>query len=118
MAKTVIVQLTDDMDGGEADETVSFALNGTHYEIDLSTKNADALRSAFAPFIEKARRAGRGESTSKTRSSVRSDVTKPKTLFSELDAEEKDRFRIWANMPTARRIGDEKIIEWTNIGRP
>ena len=40
MAQTVIVKLTDDIDGGEADETISFALNGENYEIDLSAKNA------------------------------------------------------------------------------
>ena len=43
MAKTVIVRLTDDIDGGDADETVYFSLDGTAYEIDLSTTNADAL---------------------------------------------------------------------------
>ena len=55
MAQTVIVQLTDDFDGGKADETVSFALNGNTYEIDLSAENAERLRDAFAPFIEKGR---------------------------------------------------------------
>ncbi|MGH7866182.1 MAG: histone-like nucleoid-structuring protein Lsr2 [Candidatus Dormibacteraceae bacterium] len=59
MAQTVIVQLTDDIDGGEADETGVFALNGPTYEIDLSA-NADKLRAALATFIEKARVSGRG----------------------------------------------------------
>src|SRR5277367_3608552 len=52
MAKTVIVKLTDDIDGGDADETVHFALDGKTYEIDLSAANASALREAFKPFIE------------------------------------------------------------------
>ena len=38
-----------------------FGLGGTHYEIDLSTKNADAFRKQLAPFIEHARRVGRGQ---------------------------------------------------------
>ena len=40
-------------------ETVSFALDGTSYEIDLSEKNADELRDAFAKYVGAARKAGR-----------------------------------------------------------
>ena len=50
--------LEDDVDGGKADETVRFGLDGTTYEIDLSDKNADSLRKAFSPFLEAARRTG------------------------------------------------------------
>ena len=38
-----------------------FGLGGTDYEIDLSTKNADAFRRQLTPFIEHARRTGRGQ---------------------------------------------------------
>lgn len=48
MAQKVQVVLTDDLDGGDADETVQFALDGVSYEIDLSTANAEALREALA----------------------------------------------------------------------
>ena len=48
MAQKVQVLLVDDLDGGEASETVTFALDGTSYEIDLSGKNADELRDVFA----------------------------------------------------------------------
>lgn len=51
MAKKVTVILTDDIDGAEANETLSFALEGVAYTIDLSTKNAEKLRKAMAPFI-------------------------------------------------------------------
>ena len=34
---------------------------GTDYEIDLSTKNANAFRRQLAPFIEHARKTGRGQ---------------------------------------------------------
>jgi len=60
MAQKITVALEDDLDGGPADETVRFGLGGTEYEIDLSTKNANAFRRQLAPFIEHARRAGRG----------------------------------------------------------
>ena len=43
-----------------ADETVRFEIGGTNYKGDLSTNNADAFRRQLAPYIEYARRAGRG----------------------------------------------------------
>ena len=69
MAKSTITVLTDDVDGGEATETISYALDGSEYEIDLNDKNASALRDALAAFIAAARRAsggsaGRGRSAS------------------------------------------------------
>jgi hypothetical protein len=60
MAQRVTVELEDDLDGGPADETVRFGLNGSDYEIDLSKKNAAAFRRTLAPFIEHARTAGTG----------------------------------------------------------
>lgn len=58
MAKKVEVHLVDDLDGSEAANTVSFALDGRNYEIDLSTDNANRLRGSLTEFIEAARRAG------------------------------------------------------------
>jgi Lsr2 len=125
MAQTVIVKLTDDIDGGDANETVSFALNGQKYEIDLNETNAKALREALAPFIDKARVVrGVTDSAKGRRSASRSDSTSTtqdsgaKTLFSSLSQGEKERFREWAKMPTARRIGDVKVQEWIDSGRP
>lgn len=60
MARKVQVILTDDLDGNAADETVTFALDGTSYEIDLSAKNSKALRDAFAVYVGHARRVARG----------------------------------------------------------
>ena len=56
MAQKVNIVLVDDIDGTEADETVSFALDGKDYAIDLTDKNAQKLRDALAPFIGHARR--------------------------------------------------------------
>ena len=47
MAQKVNIVLIDDIDGSEAIETVSFGLDGTSYEIDLSTKNAEAQNYDF-----------------------------------------------------------------------
>src|SRR5215470_10330229 len=60
MARTVQVHLTDDLDGGQADETVTFALDGQAYEIDLSQGNATKMRSALRTYIDAGRKAGRG----------------------------------------------------------
>jgi nucleoid-associated protein Lsr2 len=57
MAQRVEVLLEDDIDGSPADETVRFAYNGTQYEIDLSSQNAEALRSTLGKYIEHARKA-------------------------------------------------------------
>jgi hypothetical protein len=57
MAQKVLVQLVDDTDGSEAQETVSFSLDGVSYEIDLSSENARKLREALAHYVEHARKA-------------------------------------------------------------
>ncbi|HEX2320435.1 MAG TPA: Lsr2 family protein [Streptosporangiaceae bacterium] len=70
MAQKVTVTLEDDLDGGVADETVRFGIDGADYVIDLSTKNARRFRSQLAPFIEHARKAGRGLSRRAARSTA------------------------------------------------
>ncbi|MGR8009734.1 histone-like nucleoid-structuring protein Lsr2 [Streptomyces hypolithicus] len=60
MAQRVVVTLSDDIDGGEAAETVSFGLDGKSYEIDLNPANAKKLRKALGPFVA----AGRKQSKS------------------------------------------------------
>ncbi|MEV4254719.1 Lsr2 family protein [Spirillospora sp. NPDC052269] len=59
MAQKTIVVMTDDLDGGDAEETVSFALDGVGYEIDLNAANAAKLRERFEPFVANARKAAR-----------------------------------------------------------
>ncbi len=58
MAQRIRVFLEDDVDGGEAAETISFSLDGASYEIDLSDENATQLRSQFATWVGSARRVG------------------------------------------------------------
>ncbi|MFD0136756.1 Lsr2 family protein [Streptomyces sp. NPDC127159] len=58
MAQKVQVLLVDDLDGGEADETVTFAVDGKTYEIDLTTSNADKLRGLLDPYVKGGRRTG------------------------------------------------------------
>jgi hypothetical protein len=57
MAQRTIVHLVDDVSGEDADETVTFALDGQPYEIDLSAKNAQRLRESLSEFVASARKA-------------------------------------------------------------
>jgi len=84
MARRTIVHLEDDLSGGEAEESVSFALDGRSFEIDLSGKNAEQLRKLFAPYIS-AGRPVRGTRASVRRSVYEGDDLEPATV------------RAWAN---------------------
>lgn len=56
MATKIITRLTDDIDGTDAEETITFALDGTQFEIDLNAGNAAELRAALAPYRNAGRR--------------------------------------------------------------
>ena len=58
MAQRVNVILVDDLDGSDADETVTFGLDGVDYEIDLTDGHAAALRDALALYVGHGRRVG------------------------------------------------------------
>jgi len=68
MAQRVQVLLVDDIDNTDADETVTFALDGVSYEIDLNTANAAKLRDALAPWVGHARRSGGRKATGRSSS--------------------------------------------------
>ena len=59
MARQIITVLTDDLDGGDADRTIEFGVDGVTYTIDLSEKNAAKLRKALDPYLAVAIKAGR-----------------------------------------------------------
>jgi hypothetical protein len=67
--KTQVV-LLDDVDGSDADETVTFALDGVSYEIDVTSAHAAELRAAMASWVGHARRTG-GRSIVSARSAGR-----------------------------------------------
>lgn len=68
MAREVIEQFVDDLDGSDKEvSTVKFALDGRAYEIDLSADNAEDFRNLFTPYIN----AGRKERASLTQASSR-----------------------------------------------
>ena len=59
MAQRVTVVLESDISGVTADETVTFGVDGVSYEIDLTTEEAEELRSALGRFVSAGRKIGR-----------------------------------------------------------
>ncbi|WP_433221267.1 histone-like nucleoid-structuring protein Lsr2 [Dactylosporangium sp. CS-047395] len=59
MAKRVVEELLDDIDGSKADLSMTFGMDGRQYTIDLAEANAERLRAAFAPYVAAARKTGR-----------------------------------------------------------
>jgi hypothetical protein len=97
MAQRVEVILEDDIDGSPADETVRFALNGTSYEIDLSSANAQALRGALGRYVEHARKAS-GASRQARGPRRRADTSAVRAWARERGMEVNDRGRIPASV--------------------
>src|SRR5690349_1626209 len=58
MAQKIQTLFIDDIDGGEAEGTVRFALDGTEYEIDLNAEHTEELRSTLGQYVTHARKVG------------------------------------------------------------
>jgi hypothetical protein len=104
MAQKVEVHLEDDLDGGPADHTLAFALDGKDYEIDLSDANAEKLRDALRPFVTAARKAptGGGPRGTRTRaSSSDPDTAKIRAWAKEHGHPVSDRGRIHQSVKDA-----------------
>ena len=104
MAQRIQTLLIDDLDGGEAETTVRFGLDGAEYEIDLSAKNADALRNAVTRYVDAARRAPGaaarrpGRSGRKPASANGTDSTAVREWAKSQGIEVKDRGRVPAEL--------------------
>jgi hypothetical protein len=70
VAQKTVLELVDDIDGGPADETVAFALDGVEFVIDLSAENAARLRDTLAEYVGHARRIGGRKSRTRTTAAV------------------------------------------------
>lgn len=101
MAQKVNIVLIDDIDQSEASETVSFALDGRDYEIDLSDKNAAALRDALAPFIAHARKSATGRRKAAVRSVVGPSPAEIRAWARENGFEVPERGRVSAEVREA-----------------
>jgi Lsr2 len=100
MAQRIQTLLIDDLDGGEADGTVRFGLDGTEYEIDLSAAHGDELRNALGRYLAHARRVGgtaRGVARGR-RGSAAVDTAKVREWARGQGIEVKDRGRVPADV--------------------
>ncbi len=102
MAQKTTVTLVDDLDGGDAEESVEFGLDGVSYEIDLSDTHAKALREALADYVAHARRTG-GRSTPARRAgsgdgtpAARPSGAATATVDREQSREQSKAIREWA----------------------
>lgn len=102
MAQKHIVQLIDDLDGGTAQETVAFAIDGSAYEIDLTAKNASKLRDALAVYVANARRVARSGRRS-------APATVRRGTPARTDREQAKAIRDWARKNNYK-VGDKGRI--------
>lgn len=87
MAQIREIRLIDDLDGGDADETLTFGVDGKSYEIDLSKDNAGQLRDGLAAYVAAARRTGGRQHTTPSPSTGRR---------APIDREQNIAIRDWA----------------------
>ncbi|PPG02774.1 hypothetical protein C5E06_10005 [Pseudoclavibacter sp. RFBI5] len=105
MVQKAITSIVDDLDGTEltedAAETVSFALDGKAYEIDLSLANARALRGALMPYTDAGRKLGRAPVSKTNAAGRRTDLTQIRAWARENGHQVAERGRIHYDVVTA-----------------
>ncbi|MFR9806153.1 histone-like nucleoid-structuring protein Lsr2 [Pseudonocardia sp. RS010] len=107
MARQLQTTLIDDIDGGPADETVCFSLDGRHYEIDLAGAKSKALRATLAPYVT----AGRPQKTARK---------SPRRAARSANQERNRAIREWARgqglqIAARGRIPDEVAIRYEHL---
>lgn len=108
MAEKVSVELVDDLDGTAATESIRFALDGKAYVIDLSAKNATAMRKAFEKYTQAGRAAG---------SAPRGAGGPKRVMNLRWTKEQYGQARAWAqkngkSLPPRGRIPNALMDEW------
>ena len=98
MATRTTIALEDDIDGGPAAETLQFRLGTTEYQIDLNATNASRFRTQMAPFIDHARKAGRGQIRPARSASARHHSAGIRAWAKEQGIQVSDRGRIPASL--------------------
>jgi hypothetical protein len=105
VAQKVQTLFIDDIDGGEAEGTVRFALDGTEYEIDLNAEHTEELRSALGKYVTHARkisgaarRAGRAAGRSARVAGNAPNTTEIRNWARENGYDIKDRGRVPADL--------------------
>ncbi len=123
MAKRTIIQMTDDLDGSEAAETIRFGIDGTSFEIDLSGANAAKLRAALKPYVEAAPKSGRRpdpawsgtngykpKRTSQERDNRKEKLAEIRRWAAENRIKVNDRGRVAESVVAAFRAGNPNLV--------
>ena len=115
MAREVIEKLIDDLDGGDAAETVTFGLDGATYEIDLSKKNAAAFRKSLARYVSASRRSSTSSRSTRRKAAPSTNGAKRKRDFDIL------QLREWAGankvaVPARGRIPNSVVEQYRQAG--
>jgi type IV pilus biogenesis protein CpaD/CtpE len=101
VAQKIQTLFIDDLDGGPAESTIRFGLDGTEYEIDLNAKHAQALRGALDRYVSAARRgtsARRPARSGRKAAGVTLNSTEVRDWAKGQGIEVKDRGRIPAEL--------------------
>ena len=99
MAQRIQTLFIDDLDGSEAAGTVRFGLDGTEYEIDLSTAHSEQFRNVLDQYIRHARRTGTTRRGPRSRrQGTAADTAKVREWAKEQGIEIKDRGRVPATV--------------------
>ncbi len=122
MATKTITSLLDDLDGDDADETVSFSLDGSNYEIDLNGKNASELRAFLDRYIEAGRKLRRGApSNVRPARPMTPPVKEPGSGLAKDDREAIQEFARTHDLPVPAdrgRIAASVMAAWEAAGSP
>ena len=112
MAQQVNVKFVDDLDGSDAAGTVSFAIDGRAYEIDLSEDNAARLRDSLASFVAAARKSG-GSAAAAGRRTQKMTASSGRRA-QPLDREQTAAIRAWARQ-NGHQVSDRGRISKTVV---
>jgi hypothetical protein len=102
MAQKIQTLFIDDIDGGDAEGTVRFGLDGAEYEIDLNAKHDQELRAALGTYVAHARKLGgaarRNAITRGSRKPSATDTVAVRAWARENGYDIKDRGRVPADL--------------------
>jgi hypothetical protein len=101
MAQKIQTLFIDDIDGGDAEGTVRFGLDGTDFEIDLSAKHNEELHKTLETYVRHARNVGgasRRTPHSRRTGAQAVDTAKVREWARENGYDIKDRCRVPADL--------------------
>ncbi|MCX2746868.1 Lsr2 family protein [Arthrobacter sp. MI7-26] len=98
MATKTYIRLVDDIDGTDANETISFAIDGAEYEIDLNEAHSNELREAVSKFTAAARKVGRVKTPPRRSAAATTDTKAIRAWANETGIPINSRGRIQADV--------------------